>query len=117
MKIRKSLLLLTVVLMAIALLSVSCDSTNEQDVKTDTAMTSNFFLDLGYQNCLICHGSGDKNINKNLTPHCLHFDPEGYVRINSEDYSPTLSTCLLCHTTHETPGRRTIYECGRCHYG
>jgi hypothetical protein len=117
MKIKQSLLLLATVLTVIELLSISCNSNNDQEIKTDAAPASNLFLDLGYKNCLMCHGSGDKNINKNLTPHCLHFDPEGYLRINSEDYSPSLSDCLLCHTTHDASGKRTTYECGRCHYG
>ena len=117
MKIKKVLLLLIVILPAIVSLNVSCSSNNDEAVETDNSGLSEYFLSLGYENCLMCHGSSDKNTGKNLTDHCLHFDPESYMKITNIDYSPTLNDCLLCHTPHQKNVRSTIYECGRCHYG
>lgn len=117
MKIKKSLFLLMVVLLPLLSLAVSCSENTEDATEADNPPASNFFLDLGYQNCLMCHGSSDNNINKNLSKHCLYFDPEAFMRITDIDYSPTLGDCLLCHTSHTEKGRRTTYECGRCHYG
>ena len=117
MRIKKVSLLFIMFLPAIVLLSVSCSNNNEEAVETDNSGLSGFFLDLGYENCLMCHGSSDNNTNKNLSKHCLHFDPEAFMRINDINYSPTLNDCLLCHTSHTEKGRRTTYECGRCHYG
>jgi ABC-type oligopeptide transport system substrate-binding subunit len=116
MKTKKVLLLLIVILLSAVLLSVSCNS-NGEAAETDNAATSNFFLDSGFKNCLICHGSGDDNPTKNLTNHCLHYDPEGYVKITDINYSPTLADCLKCHTSHVPEGPKTTYVCGRCHYG
>jgi hypothetical protein len=113
---KKQLLLLIIILLSIMSLSVSCGS-NEETAGTDNKAASNFFLDIGYENCLICHGSGDANRDNNFSIHCLNFDPVGFIRITDINYSPSLKDCLICHTSHLEKGRRTIYECGRCHYG
>ena len=117
MKIKKSLLLFIVILLPVLSLAISCNGNTDEAAQADSPPASNFFLELGYENCLMCHMGKDKNNSKNLTPHCLHFDPEAYMRINDEGYSPTISDCLLCHTSHLEEGRRTFFECGKCHFG
>jgi hypothetical protein len=114
MRIKKLLLSLIVILLTIASLCVSCNGNGEA---TDDDEASNFFIDLGYENCLICHGSYDSNPVKNLTDHCLHYDPDAYLKITDINYSPTLADCLSCHTSHVPERPKTTYDCGKCHYG
>jgi hypothetical protein len=117
MRIKKVSLLFIMFLLAIVLLSVSCSNNNEEAVETDNSCLSGFFLDLGYENCLMCHGSSDNNLSKNLSWHCLHLDPIAYVNITDIDYSPSLNDCLLCHTSHLPGGVKIIYNCAPCHFG
>jgi len=116
MKIKKSLLLFIVILLSVLSLAVSCNGNTDEAAQADSPPESNFLLELGFENCLICHGSGDKNLGKNLTFHCLDFDPLMYTRIYDEEYSPTLYDCLICHSSHQEKRERTVVECSNCHY-
>jgi hypothetical protein len=117
MKIKKSLFVLAAILITLVVLFGSCSSNNQQGGKGNNSVISNLFLELGYENCLICHNSDDNNNIINLSFHCLYFDPTAYVKINDINYSPSLNDCLLCHTSHFPNGAKNIYNCGPCHFG
>ena len=99
-------------LLPIISLSINC-STGETDESSSSL--SNHLLELGYENCLVCHIESGSAVN--LSHHCLHFDPINYVRIPSIDYSPSLNDCLICHTSHSSEKKRTVYDCSWCHVG
>ncbi|MDD4924323.1 MAG: hypothetical protein PHF74_05765 [Dehalococcoidales bacterium] len=114
---KSALLFIIVLLLPVLSLNISCSSNNDTVATADNSALTGFLLNLGYENCLMCHSSDDKNAGKNLNFHCLHFDPMSYSKIVREDYSPTLSDCLVCHKSHLEKGGKTIYDCGKCHLG
>jgi hypothetical protein len=115
MKNKKLFIFFIVLLLTTLPLNVSCSSNGEGAVQAENSSLSAFFLDIGYENCLMCHGESDANRKRNFSLHCLNFDPLSYTRIDDESYSPTITDCLICHTPHQSETRRTNYNCAMCH--
>jgi len=92
-------------------LFISCNSNNGTD--GDNTSVSGYLLDIGYENCLVCHTGG---INP-ISHHCLSLEPITYTEIKDDIYSPKLSECLSCHLPHPFIVEKVIstIACTDCH--
>ena len=108
---KRGLILLSILSVIATGLFAGCQSSSVNG--EDNTSGSNYLLDIGYENCLICH-TGDRYP---LNLHCLILDPITHIEIYDESYSPKLSDCLLCHLSHaNNPDKiTTTLNCGECH--
>ena len=113
MKNKKLLLFFIVLLLTTLPLNVSCSSNDEGAVQAENSSLSAFFLDIGYENCLMCHVGGQVPINN----HCKSFNPD-YSKILDELYSPSINDCLYCHKGHNIKDGKseTTFYCAICHH-
>ena len=102
---------ISLILFFMILITVSC-SNNQDEVDKDCFTYS--LMELGFQNCLVCHTGGLNPIGD----HCKSIDPVSYFIMDSNYYSPKVSNCSLCHISGEIEGHlnRTSMNCSICHH-
>lgn len=100
LKSRKLLMLLGLVFLFVIMVSTSCTKTEEGSSKS----IAHSMLDLGYENCLVCHVGGQNP----MAVHCNE--------TMKEDAS--LDMCLVCHVDMRSiiSGEKALINCTDCHY-
>ena len=94
---KQILWLLAIGMIIIMLMFIACNGNTKED---DAVSIEDHLLDLGYENCLICHTGGLFPI----THHCA---------------SASIGECLNCHNDMNyiifNPSKATFISCHNCH--
>ncbi|MDD4924030.1 MAG: hypothetical protein PHF74_04260 [Dehalococcoidales bacterium] len=97
----KKLLLLGIAILAVIIVMTACNRETEEGTSLSIGDS---MLDMGYENCLICHVGGQN-------PMAVHCD-----ETMQDDAS--LDICLVCHVDMRNiiSGEKPLINCTDCHY-